>query len=65
MPASSSRPKQPAAPDTSERPGVEDFTRSVHASYLSRWLSHDPSALEEAARREATGRKRKKRTSAA
>lgn len=45
--------------------GVDDFARSVHASYLSRWLRHDPAALEEAAEQEATKRKRRKRTSAA
>jgi hypothetical protein len=44
---------------------VDDFARSVHASYLSRWMRHDPAALENAAQEEAAERKRRKRTSAA
>jgi hypothetical protein len=48
---------------------VDDFARSVHASYLNRWMQHDPEALENAAREQAQRlgeeRKRRKRTSAA
>ena len=59
-------PKARRAPAT--RPDVEDFTRSVHASYLSRWRRHDPSGLEKAAEPEtpaAPPSPRRKRTSAA
>ena len=51
--------------DSPRARGVDDFARSVHASYLSRWLSHDPAALESAAKAQATERNRRKRTSAA
>jgi hypothetical protein len=62
----SATPPRPERPDRDRRaPGVDDFARSVHASYLSRWLRHDPAALEDAAREEATKRKRRRRTSAA
>ena len=67
MPASPQRPSRTPAdrdPGPGDR-GVDDFARSVHASYLSRWLRHDPAALEQAAEQEATQRKRRKRTSAA
>ena len=67
MSASRQRPaRTPAEP---ERPAAtraaDDFARSIHASYLSRWLHHDPDALENAAQEEVTERKRRKRTSAA
>ena len=67
---SAPRPRRaPNPPDRDGARGVDDFARSVHASYLSRWLSHDPAALDNAAREEAekreAARKRRKRTSAA
>jgi len=63
-------PQRPAPPPAGREPdagarGVDEFARSIHASYLSRWQHHDPAALENAARREVTERKRRKRTSAA
>ena len=56
------------APDKA-RSRVEEFAQSVHASYLSRWQSHDPDALDkmarEAAQEKSQGGRRKRRTSAA
>ncbi len=62
--------QRPAPKPGDEQPAsrarsVDDFARSVHASYLSRWRRHDPAGLENIAPEEAKGRKRKKRTSAA
>lgn len=70
MSASPQRPaRTPSEPESSRARGVDDFARSVHASYLSRWMRHDPAALEAAAQEEAqiraAERKRRKRTSAA
>ena len=61
-----SEPKAGRTPP--EHRNVEDFTRSVHASYLSRWRRHDPTGLEKAAEPEAPvtpPAPRRKRTSAA
>lgn len=60
MPA---KPRRPAPePDRSR---VDEFAQSVHASYLSRWLSHDPDALQKVGKEAAAERRRKRRTSAA
>lgn len=65
MPAPHQRPTRPVEPAADTRPQVDDFARSVHASYLSRWLRHNPSALDEALRQEVAETRRGKRTSAA
>lgn len=59
-------PAQPPRParDKPARSRVDEFAQAVHASYLSRWLSHDPAALEKLAKDVGTQR-RKRRTSAA
>ena len=60
-------PAEPRTPhaDKPPRRDVDDFTRSVHASYLNRWLRHDPAGPDQAAEQAPGERKRKKRTSAA
>jgi len=59
-------PQQRPTPEPAvSRRSVDDFAQSIHASYLSRWLRHDPDALEKAARETVIDRKPRKRTSAA
>jgi hypothetical protein len=60
-------PVQPSRPAREEqrRSRVDEFAQSVHASYLSRWLSHDPEALRKLGQEVSAERRRKRRTSAA